>query len=39
MTEREELKAILMERSIMKGDFTLVSGKKSSYYINGKMTT
>ncbi len=39
MTEREELKAILKERSIMKGDFTLVSGKKSSYYINGKMTT
>lgn len=39
MTEREELKAIIKERSIMKGDFTLVSGKKSSYYINGKMTT
>ncbi len=39
MTEREELKAIIKERSIMKGDFTLVSGKKSSYYINGKLTT
>ena len=39
MTEREELKAIIKERSILKGDFTLVSGKKSSYYINGKMTT
>ncbi|HER44467.1 MAG TPA: orotate phosphoribosyltransferase [Candidatus Eisenbacteria bacterium] len=39
MTEREELKAILEKRSIMKGEFTLVSGKKSSYYINGKMTT
>ncbi len=39
MTEREELKRILASRSVLKGDFTLVSGKKSSYYINGKMTT
>ncbi len=39
MNEREELKAILEKRSVLKGDFTLVSGKKSSYYINGKMTT
>lgn len=36
---RQELKDILMTRSILRGDFTLVSGKKSSYYINGKMTT
>lgn len=39
MTEREELKKILKTRSILKGDFTLASGKKSDYYINGKMTT
>lgn len=39
MSEREELKGIMIERSILKGDFTLVSGKKSTYYINGKMTT
>jgi len=39
MNERNELKEILKKRSILKGDFTLVSGKKSSYYINGKMTT
>jgi len=39
MNERAELKEILKKRSILKGDFTLVSGKKSSYYINGKMTT
>jgi orotate phosphoribosyltransferase len=39
MNEREELREILKQRSILKGDFTLVSGKKSSYYINGKMTT
>jgi orotate phosphoribosyltransferase len=39
MNDREELKQIIQERSILKGDFTLVSGKKSTYYINGKMTT
>ncbi len=39
LNNREELKKILIERSILKGDFTLVSGKKSTYYINGKMTT
>lgn len=39
MTEREELKKILKERSILKGDFTLASGRKSTYYINGKMTS
>jgi len=39
MTERDELKQIFMRRSVLKGDFTLVSGKKSTYYINGKMTT
>lgn len=39
MEAREELGRILRERSILKGEFTLVSGRKSSYYINGKMTT
>lgn len=39
MDAREELKGILIERSILKGDFTLASGRKSTYYINGKMTT
>lgn len=39
MSAREELAALLKERSILRGDFTLVSGKKSTYYINGKMTT
>jgi orotate phosphoribosyltransferase len=39
VNEREELKSILIERSILRGDFTLVSGRKSTYYINGKMTT
>lgn len=39
MGEREELKEIFKKRSILKGDFTLASGRRSSYYINGKMTT
>ncbi len=39
MTDREELRAILQSRSILRGDFTLASGRRSSYYINGKMTT
>ena len=39
MTERDELKHIFKKRSILKGDFTLASGRKSSYYINGKLTT
>ncbi len=39
MTERDELRAILRSRSVMKGEFTLVSGRRSSYYINGKMTS
>lgn len=39
MNEREELKEIIKSRSVLKGDFTLVSGRKSTYYINGKMTS
>lgn len=39
MTERDELKEIFRKRSILKGDFTLASGRRSTYYINGKMTT
>ncbi len=36
---RERLKEILLEKAIRFGDFTLASGKKSTYYINGKMAT
>jgi len=36
---RERLKEILLEKAIKFGDFTLASGKKSTYYINGKMAT
>ena len=36
---KENLKKKLFERAIKFGDFTLASGKKSTYYINGKMAT
>jgi orotate phosphoribosyltransferase len=39
MTIRDELMDRLVERSLQKGEFTLASGKKSSYYFNGKLTT
>ena len=39
MSHRDELLRILVERSLQKGDFTLASGQKSTYYINGKLTS
>jgi len=36
---KERLKEILQEKSILRGDFTLASGKKSDYYIDGRLTT
>lgn len=36
---REKLKLILKNKSILKGDFTLASGKKSNYYIDARLTT
>ncbi len=39
MSHRNELLKILVDHSLQKGDFTLASGKKSSYYIDGKHTT
>ena len=33
------LKEILMKKSILRGDFTLASGKKSTYYIDARLTT
>jgi orotate phosphoribosyltransferase len=36
---RERLKQLLKENSLMFGDFTLVSGKKSKYYFDSKKTT
>ena len=39
MTLRDELLAHLLANSFRTGEFTLASGRKSNYYINGKMTT
>ena len=36
---RQELQAYLLEHSLRFGDFTLTSGRKSDYYIDGKQTT
>jgi len=37
--ELEELKALLMTHSLRKGDFLLASGRRSSYYFDGKKAT
>jgi len=39
MNNKERLIQILLEKSIQFGDFTLSSGKKTDFYINGKLTT
>jgi orotate phosphoribosyltransferase len=36
MFDREELIRLFHERALKFGDFTLVSGKKSTYYLDGK---
>ncbi len=38
-TLRDELLRLLIRRSLRTGDFTLASGRRSHYYINGKLTT
>src|SRR5438067_262612 len=37
--DRENLRQIIRERSLRIGDFTLSSGKKSSYYLDCRLTT
>jgi orotate phosphoribosyltransferase len=37
--ERERLKELLKKHSLMFGDFTLASGRKSKYYFDSKKTT
>lgn len=39
MTDREQLKALLVERSVKLGEFTLASGAKSDYYVDARATT
>lgn len=38
-TERERLRELLINHSLMIGDFTLASGRKSRYYFDSKKTT
>jgi orotate phosphoribosyltransferase len=39
MKNKQRLIEILLERSVQFGDFTLSSGKKTDFYVDGKMTT
>lgn len=39
MTDHEALVALLTERSVKRGQFTLASGRKSEYYIDARLTT
>lgn len=39
MNELQELRGIIRDKSLRIGDFTLSSGKKSSYYLDCRMTT
>ena len=39
MDDRQRLKAVLVERSLRTGDFTLASGARSKYYIDARRTT
>lgn len=39
MSESDQLHALLRERSVLKGDFVLASGRRSSHYIDARKTT
>lgn len=39
LVERDQLRALLFERSVRFGEFILASGKRSSYYIDARLTT
>jgi len=39
MYDRNRLMALILERALKFGDFTLASGKKSTYYLDGKQVT
>jgi orotate phosphoribosyltransferase len=39
LNHRAELARILREKSLVRGDFTLASGKKSNYYLDCRLTT
>ncbi|MHB0976138.1 MAG: orotate phosphoribosyltransferase [Candidatus Aquicultorales bacterium] len=37
--EKDRLKQLILEKALKRGDFTLTSGEKSSYYIDGKQVS
>ena len=39
MSDRESLRRLLLERSVQRGHFVLASGRRSSYYIDCRLTT
>ncbi len=39
MTDRDQLKALLVQKSVRVGEFTLASGAKSDYYVDARATT
>ena len=39
MNTLDDLKQLLIERSVRRGDFILASGKSSSFYVDARMTT
>ncbi|HSR15528.1 MAG TPA: orotate phosphoribosyltransferase, partial [Gemmatimonadales bacterium] len=39
MDDLEALRQLLLRRSVRHGDFVLASGRKSSYYIDARLTT
>lgn len=39
MSDSESLRRLLLARSVQRGDFTLASGRHSSYYIDCRLTT
>lgn len=39
MTAKDELRTLLIQRSVRLGDFTLASGAKSDFYIDARLTT
>ena len=39
MSEKMDLRELLLERSVRRGDFVLASGARSEYYIDARLTT
>src|ERR1051326_4221569 len=39
LTLRSQLQALVQSKSIIRGEITLSSGRKSQYYIDGRMTS